>query len=254
MSPQNIDVWYAIPTADVEKARKCFEAWRDMGYRTAALMDIGTNPEKTMCGSDFVDFPAVYDGYPWAVNRLCEKLINRQGIAGRPASIVVTGGDDIFPDPNKRAQEIAAEFLEHFPDTFGVMQPTGDRQGYMADTRTVAAERICGSPWMGAEFIRRMNGGSGPFWQGYYHFECDVEMKEVAEARGILWQRPDLTQEHRHWSYHLKGKPRGHRPEYLNRAHELARYAAGQVAERRLAGWPGSEPLAATAAEVATHG
>lgn len=236
---KKIDVWYAIPTANPVKARTCFDAWRAMGYQTAGLFDEHTTPAKnaTDTGARVSLHREDYFGYPWAVNELCRYLIAHHG-----AQIIVTGGDDIFPDPDRPAGEIAAEFIEHFGGTFGVMQPTGDRWMWDGKTETCASERICGSPWMGRAFVERINGGRGPFWPEYFHFECDVELKEVAEQLGVLWQRQDLTQEHRHWSRPVDGK-RGRRPEYLVHAHTQAVEARKLVETRRANGWPGHEPL-----------
>ena len=59
-------------------------------------------------------------------------------------------------------------------------------------------DRICGSPWIGREFARRMNGGKGPLWPEFYHMFADEHLKCVAEKYGVLWQRRDLTHHHDH--------------------------------------------------------
>jgi hypothetical protein len=109
------------------------------------------------------------------------------------ADIVVTGGDDMDPDPKQRAAEIAEQFEEHFHGTLGVMQPTGD----IASSPN--CDMICGSPWLGAEWIRRAYRGSGPLWPEYNHFFGDEELQAVAVRHGLLWQRSDLCQHHDHW-------------------------------------------------------
>jgi hypothetical protein len=61
-----------------------------------------------------------------------------------------------------------------------------------------AAERICGSPWLGREFVLRWNGGAGVFCERMFHFFADELLKRQTEACGRLWQRKDLTHFHRH--------------------------------------------------------
>jgi GDP-D-mannose 3',5'-epimerase len=183
------DVWYAIPSINVARCAESFEAWHKMGYKCAVLVDKG----KPACAqADHVIEVEQYGGYYQAVNRLARELVEKHN-----AAIVVTGGDDMFPDPKKTATEIAVEFFARFPDGFGIMQPTGDPMP--------GTDRICGSPWMGREWIRRAYSGRGPMWPGYVGFFGDEELKNVAEALGVLWQRPDLAQRHDH--YTRKGGP-----------------------------------------------
>ena len=111
------------------------------------------------------------------------------------ADVCVLAGDDMDPDPSKYADEIALQYLVRFPDGDGVMQPCGDPQG------NGAAQRICGSPWVGRKWIQER----GPVCDLYTAFYADEELKLVAEKAGKLWMRPDLTQYHRHWSW-------GHQP------------------------------------------
>jgi len=213
--PQPCNVWYAIPTANEELANRCFAAWGEMGYKTAAYDNnhLDLDCDCVMRGE--------YHGYPAAVNALCRELDH--------AEIIVTGGDDVFPDPHKTADEIAAEFHEHFPDGFGVMQPIGDKY--------VGTDKICGSPWMGMGFIRRINGGKGPFWEEYTHFFCDEEMYHITKALGILWQRKDLTQYHNHHS-------RAGRDRTLYQQRESKRWNVGSKLfyARKKAGFPGHGP------------
>lgn len=223
----NPDAWYAVPTANVPQCGRTFAAWKDQGYLTAALLDAGSD---VPANADVAIWVPKYPGWPTAAAILCNALDAQYG-----ASIIVTGGDDMLPDPHQKAGEIAAGFVEHFPDLFGVMQPTGDR--WMPDQEgTVAAERICGSPWMGRSLWRSLNGGRGPFWPGYYHFYADEEMHDVAGMLGILWQRPDLCQHHDHWI--RRGDDR---PEYLEPA--KAAWGADQQLffSRKAAGFPGHE-------------
>lgn len=228
------DVWYAIPShRDAQENRaKTLPAWTERGYRVALLVDRGESwyPEASI-----VCQTPDYRGYPWAVKHLCDEIFKLVP----ETDLIVTGGDDILPEPRFTAQEIRRQFLERFPDTFGVMQPCGDPLGTDGDGQTAAA-RICGSPWMGREFIRRINGGLGPFWPEYFHFYCDEEMHEVAKGLGILWNRPDLTQYHNHWSRDRTKR----RPEYLRKANRNWNEAKALFDTRKAAGFPGSTPLA----------
>ena len=221
-----MEVYYAIPTKEPAKARTCASMWHAMGYKVAFLMD---HDADVAVGADLV-ITGKYVGYPAALRTLC--------LALHDIEVVVTGGDDILPDPRKMADEIAKEFLEYFPTTFGVMQPTGDRWILDKDGRA-ASERICGSPWMGREFRRRINGGTGPFWHEYFHFYCDEEMHDVCERLGVLWQRPDLTHYHDHW---LRQQARK-RHEYLLKAKADEMRAKALFNTRKAANFPGHEPL-----------
>ncbi len=214
-------VWYVIPSANRELCNKCFVAWRQMGYHTAVLADRVWARDDVW--ADVMLYCRQYNGYPAAVRELCKEIGDR-------ADIIITGGDDVYPDPTMTAAEIAAQFHEHFPDGFGVMQPIGDDYP--------GTDRICGSPWMGRRFCDTINGGGGPFWHEYTHFFCDEEMFEVARKLGCLWQRKDLTQYHDHWSrnggeqqpYHLK-----HQKQWDTASHLFHK--------RKLAGFPGHEPV-----------
>jgi hypothetical protein len=185
----------------------------------------------------------------------------------------VAGGDDIAPDPNHTADEIAAEcsayfgewwgtasegykldYLERFEAyggeeahrTFGVMQPTGDRWMDRGDGKGAVIDRVAGSPWMGREFCRRMYHGAGPLYNGYYHNFADQELQAVATKLGVFWQRRDLLQEHRHWA-----RPRGDwrdAPDWAYKINDPAQSDWDKSKKlfysREAAGFPGHEPLA----------
>lgn len=175
-----MNIWFAVPSKrSPEEAETCLSKWREMGYKIALWRDVG-DPE-IPCDLLLV---GEYKGYHNAVNALCREILARDP----DAEWIVTGGDDMEPDPNKRAEVIAAECTEHFGGTFGVMQPTGDITAWSESH----VDRICGSPWMGREFCRRMYGGNGPFWHSYYHMYGDEEMHEVCKSLGLLWNRSDL--------------------------------------------------------------
>jgi hypothetical protein len=123
------------------------------------------------------------------------------------------------------------------------MQPTGDRFA------GGSIDRICGSPWIGRVFARRMYHGRGAFFPEYWHMFGDEELQEVALRMGVLWQRRDLTQLHRHFmrahdgveSHAIKTAVPPHLIEANSREH-WDKYKALFLA-RKGAGFPGHEPI-----------
>lgn len=219
------DVWFAIPSANAAKARHTLPAWRDMGYRVAVLQDrFRHDVDADLVVRSWTD----WRGWVASVNHLVRLPELRE------ADVIVTGGDDMYPDPKLRAEEIREQFLDRFPGTFGVMQPTGDTMD--------GTDRICGSPWMGRAFRDLLNCGRGPFWPEYFNFYADEEMFEVARTLGVLWQRPDLVQRHDHWS--LAGTVQ---PLYLRAAQKLWHRDEFRFLLRRTIGFPGAEPFGARA-------
>lgn len=217
-----MNVWYCIPSANPERCVRAFEAWKAQGYKCAVLVN---KPDHEVLTADLVVRVDKYKGYFASVNRLA-KLV----VAEHEADIVVTGGDDMLPDPTKRADEIGAEFLARFPDGYGVMQPTGDDLPGTKD--------ICGSPWMGRRWIERAYGGDGPLCGEYFHFYGDLELKELAGELGVLWQRDDLRQYHDHW---IRRGGIAATTSYQRR-NETAFFDVDKsvYAARKAAGWPGA--------------
>lgn len=219
-------VWVTVPSArPVEHVRKWAAAWRERGYRVAIWRDPGHG-----IAIDNVDFIVsdTYPGYARAVNHLTHHILRED----TECNWVVTGGDDVYPDSHT-ADEIALECGRYFwikwqddltldlqkMKTFGVMQPTGHRWGEHTShpdprLRSAYIDRICGSPFMGREFCLRMNKGKGPFHPGFTHMHGDECLFEVAKKLGVLWQRRDLTHDHRHWG--LSGN-RADMPKFLER-------------------------------------
>ncbi|MEL7473942.1 MAG: hypothetical protein AAGK04_11550 [Planctomycetota bacterium] len=215
------DVWYAIPSANIDLARETLPAWRDMGYRVAVMIDAGA-PEPP---ADRVIRRDSYPGWAASVNLLC------RDVAPSDTDIVVSGGDDMLPDPSKRAHEIADEFREHFPDGFGVMQPHGDD---FERTRS-----FCGSPWLGRAWIDRAYAGLGPMPPMYFHDYADTELYWVARGLGALWERPDLVQRHEHFSRRGEAPP-----EFWQRSVGATQASDALIFHARSrAGFPGHAPL-----------
>jgi len=226
------NVWVAFPSANPERARETLLKWTGMGYRHAVFLDPGAGST----GADIEVRHLPYRGYYAACNYLTSLLVEKHG-----ADVVVCASDDIDPDPNKDAWTIASECIAHFKSDVWVCQPTGDRQGWVADKKhpeggTAAADRICGSPWLSAGYIRRGYNGTGPWPYQYHHFFGDEELRGVSERLGVLWQRRDVTHWHRHWSW-------GHtKKEIYNTAAQMHWQADQRVfRERASAGFPGSE-------------
>ena len=176
------DVWFAIPSASPENCRRNLPAWRDQGYRIAILQ----NQQRADIPADIVVWSDEYPGWAGSINRLCREIVPSD------AAIVVSGGDDMLPDPDHTAAEIAAQFHERFPDGFGVMQPHGDDYWN--------ATLYCGSPWLGRRWIETMYGGAGPTPDAYQHNWADAEILCVADAYDALWIREDLSQFHTHFT------------------------------------------------------
>lgn len=233
------DVWVCVPSKrPAEHVRKWAAAWRERGYKIALWVDriSGHDLDCADCWGGCDDYP----GYAVATNKLIQHVVKDRG-----ARWCVIGGDDVYPDPNHTASEIAQQCEAHFGligalmettvnywrvmtgdehSTFGVMQPTGDRwQEGMGGFDNAPIDRICGSAWLGREFCERINGGRGPLWPEFTHMHVDEALQCVAEKLGILWQRRDLTQLHNHWA-RGDGKTRADMPEFLAEANSAAHW------------------------------
>jgi nucleoside-diphosphate-sugar epimerase len=217
----SMEVWYAIPSANPSRATETLGRWKRMGYRTAVLLDAGADGVPS---ADLTLRADPYRGYYQSVIALCRAI-------GKRADIVVTGGDDMYPDPKHSPEELAADFFRVFSDGYGVMQPTGDQ--------FEGTDRICGSPWLGRTWIERAYQGRGPVWPGYTAFYGDEELLNVARAQDVLWQRPDIVQFHDHWS--RMGSPK--KTDYQDRNEQFIVKDRELFARRKASGWAGAAPL-----------
>lgn len=242
-----MSVWVCVPSKrPPAEVKKWAQAWRDMGYRIALWRESMDLPYGIV---DYLRAEPEYPGYAAATNRLIADVpqVNAQW--------AVIGGDDVFPDTTKRADEIAAECEGYFRNkhtsvdlrTFGVMQPTGDRwhEG-RGGFKNAPIDRVAGSAWIGREFALRTYGGNGPLWPGYFHNFVDEELQCVAEKLGVFWQRRDLTQKHLNWArgetdQELVDAERI--PEFLTRANSPEEWDAAKrmFNERKQRGFPGHE-------------
>ncbi len=256
-------VWVCIPSArPVEEVRLWGKAWSERGYKVAIWRD--QLDDVYHVANYFIgEIEGKYPGYAVATNRLIDAVLT----SDPHCDWVVAGGDDVFPDANRTAQEIAAQCSEHFivenaargedgdwfqrcmtgeqAETFGVMQPTGHRWGSeepwakaMFPGQEAYIDRIAGSPWIGREFALRINGGKGPFWPEYRHCWSDEELMNVATKLGIFWQRRDLIHFHNHWM--LEGKKE---PAHLVEANKTYQRDKPLFERRKAAGWPGHEVI-----------
>jgi hypothetical protein len=179
-----VNPWVAFPTCNTLRAVKALAAWKGMGYNTCILVD-AFHPVKAE--ADVVISVPNYEGYWKSCNQMCKHII-----AKSHAHIVVCAADDLFPDERKNAEVLQRQFLQHFNGTLGIMQPIGDSMK--------GTDQICGSPWIGREFIERSYQGNGPYHDGFAQFYSDEELLHVAKKLGILWQRRDVTHLHMHWA------------------------------------------------------
>jgi hypothetical protein len=266
-----MSVWLTIPSKrPPEEAEKVLKLWSERGYKIALWLDTGWPRPETFdfCFAQDGEYP----GYARSVNALVAYVASDH----RDAEWFIAAGDDVEPDLNYSAEEISEQLKNHFSDvnhtyveyeqpdagvhpwtayartmtgeqfeTFGVMQPTGDRWG---DKDGPYIDRVAGSAWIGREFAQRVNCGKGPLWPEYFHMGVDEELQAVALKYGVFWQRPDLIHFHRHWGRPRKGEVMGQRarmPEFLERANSPKEWDAYKklFAERKAAGFPGSELL-----------
>lgn len=195
-----MSVWLAIPSARPNGGT--IPLWRERGYKVAACFDEGGGGGIEV---DIRESILPYPGYSMAVNQLV-RLVMEQDSA---AQFFVIGGDDTLPDPTHAPDQIARQCkehfhalacnrgeqrsCEHFSETFGVMQPTGDRFA------GGSIDRIAGSAWMGREWCLRANQGKGPLWPEFAHMFVDEALMCVAEKLGVYWRRPDLIHFHDHF-------------------------------------------------------
>lgn len=218
-------VYYAVPSArPAIEAQACFDAWRDMGYAVAA-----TRKRPDLELDRLICLPE-YPGLWCATNHLAKVILEDDP----ECQIVVTGGDDVWPDLHKRAEKIADEFLAHFKGTLGVMQAKGPTPGH---------DRCAWAPFLGRVWCERAFGGRGPTEPAFWHTHGDAYLFAVAERWGLLWQRDDILVEHRKWNY----QPGRQRPPHLIKAKEMWQ-ADKELYDRLMAsGMPGSKLLPSTA-------
>lgn len=198
------------PVADFKEATYCAWRWAPLGYQVVYLFDektLGQNdPEKLKQQGILEDFVVATEYYGWyaSVNFLMKHCVHNKN-----AEWVVCVGADMDPDSKKTAEQIGLENSDHFKGTNGIVQPTGDL--WDIKNGLCAAERICGSPWVGKEFIELCDGKV--FCEDFFHYYSDELLRNYALKDDILWQRKDITHLHRH-----PNRERRQKPNYLGKS------------------------------------
>jgi hypothetical protein len=203
-------VWYITPTAaPLPQATVCFAAWRERGYSIAVIAE---NEDRRALPVDLCIVRPKYFGYSEAVNVLAKTVLERDP----ECQIVVLGGDDVYPCQAKVPEEIAAEFIEYFDGTLGLMQPHGDKKHHTHDTGKYIQDTAAWSPWCGREWCERAFMGAGPRHPDFFHYWGDTNLLDVAVWLGRYTHRPDIIQRDDNW----KRSKRAHlgRPSYLYKA------------------------------------
>ncbi len=221
-----MSVWYAIPS--IRPNGGTIPLWKAKGYRIAVVR------QGEPIGAD-IEIPTDhYLGWAKSINVLCKRILAEP----QDGNWIVSGGDDTEPsdiEPN----EISAECTIHFGGSFGVMQPTGDKKLWPGS----AIDKFAGSPWMGREFCRRINGGNGPMREEFHHMHGDEALQCIAEKHGVFWQRPDLTHSHQH--YLRPGPSFTGIPDFMKEPNSPQHWAKSSriFNELKAANWPGSDPI-----------
>lgn len=217
-------VWVVMPSVrPVEEAQPCIDAWRYLGYNVAVIRQ-----GRALINCTYQLSADCYLGFPMSINRLIKEVL----ALDPQVDWFVVGNDDCWPDQTLAAKDIAAQCVEHFGSTLGVMQPTGDRydRGYI--------DFAAASAWVGSYFAQRINGGNGVLREEYFHYYCDTELWHVATNMGLYQKRQDLTQEHKHWSRTTLLQPSFLDKPIANLYHDKLMYYA-----RLAIGFPGSSLL-----------
>ena len=166
-------LWAAFPSGNSEQASICAKAWRERGYRVAVLVDEG----QPSVDCDLTITEPNYRGTAAAFAKMF----------GQIGESMLCLNDDVFPGDGADADNMARLLLLRFPDTFGVLQATGDWYDAMA---WCAPYPLIGKRYMQTE----------PWHEGYYHLHCDEELRAVAIRRAAYAELPDVHIEHRHKS------------------------------------------------------
>ncbi len=232
-----MSVWLAIPS--IRPNGGTIPLWREKGYKIAVVRQGDPIRDEI----EDIEIPVDhYLGWARSINILCALILSEDP----DAEWIVSGGDDTEPS-ERDPQEIGQECRNWFARdafmggaTFGVMQPTGDKKHWPGS----AIDKFAGSPWMGREFCRRINGGKGPMREEFHHMYGDEALQCIAEKYGCFWQRTDLTHSHQH--YLRPGKSFTGIPDFMREPNSPQHWAHSSriFNELKAAGWPGSEPIA----------
>jgi len=271
-----MSVWYCVPSKR-PISDSTLGKWREMGYKVMVAREEADGDTI----ADKIYWVDKYLGWARSVNLLIKIAMELDPAAQWFVTGGDDYVPDLAHTPEEIADECQRHFAAGNAvewskavlwqtlgpkATFGVMQPTGDRWGlgpcttcggqgrYPEQTvvlckdcngtgQSALLDRICGSPWIGREFARRVYGGEGPLFEGYHHNFADEELQCVARKLGVLWQRRDLVHYHRH---HARISDMATAPDWIKRINDPKHsdwYASKELfAERKAAGFPGHEP------------
>jgi hypothetical protein len=206
-----------FPSCNIKRARNATRKWKKQGYDVFIYLDNNMpRVEGAFC------FWGIYPGWYTACNVLCRIASDYDA--------VVCIGDDMDPDPNKKAKTIVKECYKEYGDLW-VMQPRGDK---------IQGNDICGSPWLSAEWIRRAYKGMFALPGWYWHQFGDNEIQYVSNELGVLHNREDLIQYHHHW---IRPGSKIKRTDYQIRFSQYWDSDQKIYKERLAAGWPGMNLL-----------
>ena len=196
--------YVVFPAADADECRKCLWRWVPLGYKAFVLFDHGTLKDETLPSRLRDDgllegwvVVSPYRGWYASVNLLMALAFTRG------ADWAVCVGSDMDPDPAHLPRDIEDAARARFGGTCGVVQPAGDPWDEKGGLR--AAERICGSPWIGREFFELCGG---VVWdERYHHYFGDERLRETLLEDGYLWQPREYAHLHRHPTRERRRKP-----------------------------------------------
>jgi hypothetical protein len=277
--PTTGDVWYCIPSCNPKRAREVTEAWREMGYRVAVLVD-RNRLEDFIWGEDAPDLVVetyTYPGYYRSVNLLAAMLYHgpfwalENALDGRLAKkapvgftsefVAIPGSSTIDGIPHvpgaptlvSTLAAIATGGDDIFPDEKQTASEIRDTLYVLREDGWFVAQpigdvvampgtdKICGSPWFGRAWLERGYSGRGPFCSDYFQFYGDEELFNVAKLTGAYVALPDVTQRHEH--YHRPGGPSKLDYQARNETHYWSRDQR-VFFERQKKNWPGHKDVA----------
>lgn len=180
--------WFLMASSRGEMAHRAAERWRESGARVALLWSgAGEAPDAdVVVRASTGSFPRAV-AWTQAMATLSRLVMERGG------AVMVLGHDAVDPDPWVPSPRAAESFLGRFADGCGVMQPRGEL--WDGDRLT------CASPWVGRGWCERNyaehSEGPTPLCLAYRGRFADVELHDVAQRAGVLWERWDMTQSRR---------------------------------------------------------
>lgn len=170
-------MWAIFPSGNSDAAQACADAWLLAGWNVSVMVDADQKPvecEKLLTTEKYL-------GIAWAWNQI---------MAALPDDVYAVAfiNDDMFPKPCA-ANDVRSAFMEKFNGYDGVIQPTAIR---------VESMQWCSpSPIAGGWYLRRFRGRAA-WHEGYFHYFCDQEFRNVAEKFNRYAEVEELGIEHRH--------------------------------------------------------